>query len=370
MKVNSQFTLTHFQKWKLGFSLAIIYIPIRVYINVAVIDQKVFSHKLPLWIVSLIVSVIFFTFWITFIEWLQQYLHKLFGDVFLFEFKFPSQLTTLVIAIELAVLFNSGFRTLWRFMEVSLDPLYTVNNPPPSTPQLLYMENQRKRLNNGLTVMALMAAFYLAANRRVYQRLQEVHSNSERLEKENVKAQFNALKNQVSPHFMFNNFSVLSSLIESDPELSIQFVNQLSKAYRYILEQASFDHIKLRTELEFVQTYTFLLKTRFEEKLKVEIEVSEYERDHYSIVPLTLQLLIENAVKHNQMSSDNPLIVTIRTKDLQLIVSNPLQLRPVSEPSTGLGLQNIINRYSLLKSGPVKIGEQEGRFVVKIPLIT
>ncbi|MEO6685071.1 MAG: histidine kinase, partial [Dyadobacter sp.] len=190
------------------------------------------------------------------------------------------------------------------------------------------------------------------------------------LEKENIKAHFNALKNQVSPHFLFNNFSVLSTLIETDKEVSIEFVSRLSQAYRYILEQSDFDQIKLHTEIEFLETYMFLLKTRFEDKINLKIQLSDKQTDSYFIVPLTLQLLVENAVKHNQMSVANPLVITISIEDDLLIVRNPIQLREVTEASTGIGLNNIINRYKLLVNKPVFVENIENQFVVKIPLIS
>lgn len=295
MRVQQPFMLTSWQKWKLGIGLAVIYVPIRIYINVTRYDSNVVFHKLPLWVGELIVTAIFFMIWLTALEWLHQYIVRVAGDNFLIEFKVLNQLVTLLLAIGLAVMFNSGFRVFWHWMESIWDPQI----PRVMSSYDLLMTAIKRRANNGLTVMALMAAYYLASNVRVYQKLQHVHLNSERLEKENIKAHFNALKNQVSPHFLFNNFSVLSTLVETDQKLSVEFISRLSKAYRYILEQSDFDQIALRTEIEFLETYMFLLKTRFEDKINLQIKLSEQEMDRYAIVPLTLQLLVENAVKHN-----------------------------------------------------------------------
>ncbi|TKT92972.1 histidine kinase [Dyadobacter frigoris] len=358
--------LTNRQKWKLGFGLAIIYVPIRIYVNVTFYDTTIVLHKLPLWIIELIVSILFYTLWLNVIEWLQYYISRFPRSKFLVNYKFLNQLMTLLIAIGLAVMFNTAFRAFWHWMESIWDPrIYHVS----SSGELL-MINQKRRANNGITVMALMAAYYLAANVRVYQRLQQVHFNSERLEKENIKAHFNALKNQVSPHFLFNNFSVLSTLVETDKELSIEFISRLSQAYRYILEQSDFDQIKLRTEIEFLESYMYLLKTRFEDKINLQINLSDEQIDSYSIVPLTLQLLVENAVKHNQMSVPNPLVITIGIEDDFLVIRNPVQLREPTEASTGIGLHNIINRYKLLVNKPVLVENQQNQFVVKIPLIS
>jgi two-component system LytT family sensor kinase len=361
----SIYLLTGRQKWELGAGLAIIYLPLRIYMNVQDLNQAIFFHKFPLWIFELTITVIFFSFWIIVIEWLQHYIAEVWGESFLDEFKFFNQLFTLLIAIGLAVMFNVVFSFLWHWMEAVWDHkafgMYPV--------KINDLSNPKRKANNSITVMALMAAYYLAANKRSSQKLQQVHINEERLEKENIKAHFNALKNQVSPHFLFNNFSVLTTLVETNQELSIEFIARLSKAYRYILEQSDFEYIKLRTEIEFLETYMFLLKTRFEDKLKLDIRITSEEMDDLSIVPLTLQLLIENAVKHNRMSANYPLTITIYRADDFLIVSNPIQLREASEPSTKLGLQNIINRYRLLIDKPVLVIQEEGKFVVKIPLI-
>lgn len=366
MQIHSAFPLTSRQKWELGLGLAVIYVPIRIYMNVLTIDQPTFLHKLPLWFIELSISVLFFTLWITVIELLQTGLANLFGDRVLDRFGVVNQLLTVLIAIGLAVMFNSGFRVLWHWMESVWD------HKSFDTPPLKISEYPlaKRRANNSITVMALMVAYYLAANKRVFEKLQRVYLNEERLEKENIKAHFSALKNQVSPHFLFNNFSVLTSLVESDQKLSVLFINQLSKAYRYILEQSDFDSIKLNAEIEFLQTYVFLLKIRFEDKLKVDIDIPSDALTRYAIVPLTLQLLVENAVKHNQMSTERALVITIQLEDQFLVVSNPIQLRTFSEPSTKLGLQNIRNRYKLLIDRSVVVNSDGGLFTVKIPLIS
>ena len=174
----------------------------------------------------------------------------------------------------------------------------------------------------------------------------------------------------MNPHFLFNSLSILSSLVEVDSTLSVRFINQLSRAYRYILEQRDNERVSLRTELEFIQAYIFLLSIRFDDKLQVNIDVSESDANQYAIAPLTLQLLVENAVKHNQMSASQPLTVSIYRDHDYLLITNPIQLRPTTDTSTGVGLQNIINRYALLTDKAVWVGKQDGLFVVKIPLLS
>ena len=217
--------------------------------------------------------------------------------------------------------------------------------------------------------MAMLMAYYLAANRRGYSQLARLRIQAEELGKEAAQAQFTALRNQVNPHFLFNSLSILSSLVEVDAKLSVQFINRLSKAYRYILEQRDAERIQLRTELDFIESYTFLLHIRFDERFQVHINLPEADQDRYQIAPLTLQLLVENAVKHNRMSDEEPLIVRIDRENDYLRVANPIQPRPRMEESTGVGLTNIVNRYRLLSNQPVWIGEVDDEFVVRIPLL-
>lgn len=216
----------------------------------------------------------------------------------------------------------------------------------------------------------MLSAYYLAANRRSNQQLQELRLNAEQLKREATQAQLVALKNQVNPHFLFNSLSILSALVEIDAKLSVQFIDRLAKAFRYVLEQRESDKVSLATELKFLDAYKFLLNIRFDGKVKVQQTVNAEQAGQVSIAPLTLQLLLENAVKHNQMSEEQPLTVSIYVEGDQLIISNPLQLRTNPQSSTGVGLQNIKNRYRLLTERPVEAAEVDCFFVVKLPLLS
>ncbi len=203
----------------------------------------------------------------------------------------------------------------------------------------------------------------------VRQRMEMMRLRAVELEKRQLLNEIALLKTQVNPHFLFNSLSILSSLVHIDPVLSEKFIDQLSRSYRYILEQKDQSLVTLRTELEFIRSYAFLLKIRFEEKFDLRIQLEEPLLDQYKIAPLTLQLLVENAVKHNRMSAKEPLVVEVQAEDGILIVRNSLRPRPNPEPSTGTGLNNIISRYTLLTNKPVWAGEEDGHFVVKIPLL-
>jgi tetratricopeptide (TPR) repeat protein len=216
----------------------------------------------------------------------------------------------------------------------------------------------------------LMALVFLSRMLRFQRNSQLFKLKSEQLEKQQLVNEISLLKTQVNPHFLFNSLSILSSLVRIDPDLSERFIDQLSRSYRYILEQKEQSLVTLRTELGFIESYSFLLKIRFENKFSVDIQLPDNILDKYKIAPLTLQLLIENAVKHNRMSVNEPLVVTISfEEDQMLIVKNKLQPRSTPAMSTGVGLQNIMNRYALLTKRHVWAGEADDQFVVKIPLI-
>ena len=365
--------LTYRQKWQLTTTICAIYFPIRVYVHVDHFSVELVQRVWPLWIMEIIVTILFFGLWLSVTDWIQQRFFSQMNKEFLIEFDLPAQLVTFIVAGALAVVFNVAFHRLWvtmsgveRFQHTQ--PIHTQSSILPEAIRL-EQRNQRRRIDNGLTVMAMLAAFYLAANRRGYKRLEDVRVKSEQLKQEATQAQFMALKNQVNPHFLFNSLSILSSLIEPNPKLSIQFVGQLAKAYRYVLEQRDTNYIKIQDELAFMNAYSFLLHIRFGEKLKIITNVSTGIANQYNIAPLTLQLLIENVVKHNQMSSEEPLQVIIQTEGDYLLITNPIRLRPQREVSTGLGLKNITDRYRLLTNRSVWFGDQDGMFMVKIPLL-
>ena len=191
---------------------------------------------------------------------------------------------------------------------------------------------------------------------------------TEKLKRESLNAELNALKTQVNPHFLFNNLNTLSSIIPENPDMAVEFVQQLSKVYRHILEVQDEQSILLKDELDVLRAYAFLLQTRFGDNLDITIDVSE-EKLKKRIVPLSLQMLMENAIKHNIVSSDKPLKVNVFAENGNLVVSNNLQRKKQVNKSTGIGLDNIRNRCKLLGNGEVEVTESGSSFTVSIPLI-
>lgn len=182
-------------------------------------------------------------------------------------------------------------------------------------------------------------------------------------------AKFESLKNQIDPHFLFNSLNVLSSLIEENPENAQRFTTSLSKIYRYVLEQKDKELVSVDEELAFAKTYMNLLKMRFENSLFYEIPTTEINPEA-KVVPLSLQLLLENTVKHNVVSEQRPLHIRIYVEGDYLAVQNDYQKKEVLQERQGVGLQNIINRYGIITKRKVLIAQNEKTFTVKIPILT
>ncbi|MCD0454389.1 2TM domain-containing protein [Chryseobacterium sp. LC2016-27] len=182
-------------------------------------------------------------------------------------------------------------------------------------------------------------------------------------------AQFESLKNQLDPHFLFNSLNVLSSLIDENPSQAQKFTASMSKIYRYVLEQKDKELVTIEDEIEFAKTYCGLLKTRFEDSVNFIFDVKEDDLRRF-VVPLSLQLLLENCIKHNLATSSKPLLIRIFTEGDTLCIENNLQIREQIKESAGIGLANIVQRYSLLTKKNVFIERSEDHFKVKLPILS
>jgi len=191
----------------------------------------------------------------------------------------------------------------------------------------------------------------------------------EKYKKENAEYRFETLRTQVNPHFLFNSLNTLSSLMYEDREKAAGFIRDLSDVYRYVLENRSRETIPLREEVKFIRSFVYLYQLRFDNKLKVEIDISDSFQDK-QIAPMTLQLLVENAVKHNIVSVKKPLEISVTANESgYLTVRNNLQKKPTEMVSSEIGLKNITSRYAYLTDKPVEVLETESEFIVRVPLI-
>jgi sensor histidine kinase YesM len=196
---------------------------------------------------------------------------------------------------------------------------------------------------------------------------QDALKKSLQLREQNLIFQNETLKNQVNPHFLFNNLNTLSSLIHSDPELADRFVTKLSGIYRYITENFSRDSIPLNQELGFITEYFSLYQIRDENKMSLEISVLQSE--NYRILPVSLQILVENAIKHNMATRENPLKIKVEVSGDFISVSNNLQKMATMGKTTGTGLKNLGQRVTLITGRDLEISETGSLFTVKLPLI-
>lgn len=229
------------------------------------------------------------------------------------------------------------------------------------------LNNLRRGIAVGTLLAMTLGILYTAGY--FFEQWGKSRIEADELKHERLQSQFNALKQQVNPHFLFNALSTLKSLLAEDQTRAAEFVQKLSNVYRYVLEATGKDTVELGTETDAARAYTFLQQTRFGENLKVNIHLPDEFKNLY-IAPLTLQILLENAIKHNIISNDRPLFVDVSVEvGYWLVVKNNLQKKISVEPGTQLGLKNIVNRYRFLDNRTVEIRESDSEFVVRVPLL-
>lgn len=232
---------------------------------------------------------------------------------------------------------------------------------PPSPSQIFAV--------NLYSVLVILPAFSIYYVMYFMKEWKKSKVESEALQKESVKSQLLNLKNHLDPHFLFNNLNILSTLIEKGEENSTEYLNKFAEVYRYMLQNNTKELILLSDELEFIQSYLQLIKMRFRNALRFDVEIPA-EKLELTIPPLTIQMLLENCVKHNALNESNPLNIEIKyIDDDYLLIQNNLTARKVKFQSNGSGLQNIKNRYSFFTDKPVSIENNGAHFKVLIPLI-
>ena len=188
----------------------------------------------------------------------------------------------------------------------------------------------------------------------------------EQLKREMLNYKYESLKNQINPHFMFNSLNVLSELVHDDQDLAVKFIHEFSDMYRYVLDSKDHELRPLSEEIDFLKKYIFLLKIRFENKLKVDF--SFHPGDDELVVPVALQLLVENAIKHNEVSNKYPLTITIDKSDDWMIIKNQIQPKLTKEPSNQIGLKNLEQQYAFFNR-TIQIESDSEYFMVRIPIL-
>jgi two-component system LytT family sensor kinase len=268
-------------------------------------------------------------------------------------------LTTLMLLLSTLTRFFIMEKN-WAFT-LAMSPSITFNGSKVSLSLLAYS------FFNALVNFLFLLAGYEILYR--YAQLRHTEKEKEMLEKEKLRAELNQLKGIVNPHFLFNNLNSLSSLISEDPQQAEDFLDELTKVFRYLLRNNQAELTMLGQELQFIQSYYHLLQTRYGTGINMVVLVKK-EDENWQLPPLTLQLLVENAVKHNRLQKDHPLYIEIQSApDHKLIVRNTMCKREGTVESTGIGLQNINARYKMLNLPGINIENNLQHFTVTIPLI-
>lgn len=219
----------------------------------------------------------------------------------------------------------------------------------------------------GSVLITIFISFFLHA-RNFLLSWRKASFEKEVFEKESISAKYEALKNQVSPHFLFNSLNALTNLVYEDQQKAVSFIKQLSEVYRYVLDTRDREVVPIAEELKFLHAYLYLQQIRFGKKLHVDIAALP---GNVQVAPLALQMLIENAIKHNVISEEDPLTIMLYAENGFLVVENNLQRKTSMDEGTssGLGLENIRKRYEFLSREKIQVLEYERKFVVKLPVL-
>jgi sensor histidine kinase YesM len=245
-------------------------------------------------------------------------------------------------------------------VSVSSVAWFRISKYPFTTEQVL-----RASIMGGVggTLLALMyEVVFLSVEKELDSRVLQ------QIDRERLEAEVNVLKNELDPHFFFNCMNTLSYLVKEDKDKAVQFVHKLSNIYKYFLRNKSVDYVLLKDEMEFLDNYYYLLRIRFEDNIRIENTIDPVDGD-ICILPCTLQVLVENAMKHNFFSEKEPLVVSIGMNQFFITVSNPVRPKPHVADSTKIGLRNLKARYRLITNQNVLVQKTANRFLVKLPIV-
>ena len=251
--------------------------------------------------------------------------------------------------------------SLCNLIHFCIEPLFHFEEPQPMPPVLHI---------NAASFFSFVAIAAMYEAVRYSELLRQTIIEKEQLAKANLQSQLEGLKSQVNPHFLFNSLNTLIHIIPENPDNAVRFVQKMSKVYRYILEMRDCSTTPILTELTFLEAYIFLLKERFGDNFEAKIHPNTEGVLDVEIVPLSLQILFENAVKHNVISAQKPLCIELFVEGKRLIVRNNFQPKNQVQEGTGVGLENIKNRYALVSQKTVEVVVTKQYFTVALPLLS
>jgi len=263
------------------------------------------------------------------------------------------------------------FSTYGLFIAISFNEIYYALFYRITNQEYLWKEH--RMFDPDFSLIIFIFYFFIAAVTiliHYFRNWKETELMAERLKKENIQSKFEVLKNQIDPHFFFNSLSVLTSLVYKDANQSAEYITQLSKMYRYILEGKNQSLASVDDELKFLDSYIFLIKVRYNENICFEIKIADDLRNSVYLPKNSLQMLVENAIKHNRFDDDEPLIVRISANNEYILVANNKNKRELIEGSSRIGLENIKKRYELIGDHELLIEETDMSFTVKLPKLS
>lgn len=247
------------------------------------------------------------------------------------------------------------------FVVVQLLMMYLINGLPPS---------QAWKFATASIIYTFLIALFISlifTSIGFFKAWRKSVLNEAATKAEMMSYKYESLRNQINPHFLFNSFNVLSDLVYEDQAQAVIFIRQMSELFRHVLDSRDKGLVRLSEELEFMKSYAFLLKTRFGEKLKLEIDLNP-DINAY-IVPMTLQLLVENAVKHNEVSEKFPLSISIRQNEQYVEVENVVKPKPIGNDSKKTGLKNIAQQFAFFSDKEIEVKSTESHYLVRVPVI-
>ncbi|NND94625.1 MAG: histidine kinase [Flavobacteriales bacterium] len=247
------------------------------------------------------------------------------------------------------------------FVIVQTSFMYLWNGELPTDLWTFVIKNSRIALVISFSIAFILTTVGFLKNWK------ESALEAEKLKAEMMTYKYESLRNQINPHFLFNSLNVLTELVQEDKDQAVKFIRQLSDLYRYVLDSRERQVVPLKEEIDFIHSFAYLLETRFEDKLHVDLDIESKEDE--CIVPMALQNLVENAVKHNETSKEHPLHVKIYRNGERIYVENPMRKKKVGENSKGTGLANVKARYSYLSDQEIKISDEGGKFKISLPIL-
>lgn len=265
--------------------------------------------------------------------------------------------------ISLELLITSFSASIIMFAMLMI--MHNLNKYIPHEP---YVVNEVIFNNISIAVIVNIVMLISMEGAFFFKKWKESIIQAEKFKRENAEAQFAALKNQVNPHFLFNSLNTLSSLISTDQEKAVEFVNIFSKVYRYVLDVKDNIVVSVNDEMNFVNSYLYLQQLRYGDNLKVNIKIDATILN-FSIPPMSVQMLLENAIKHNEISTAFPLKITIDNDDKYIVVKNNLQKIETKDTSLGIGISNLKERYNMITDIPAEFYVRNNEYIAKIPVL-